>query len=236
MIYNINDIFTSIQGEGINTGIPATFVRAQGCPVGCPWCDSGPNYHSDVPPLETDIRPVHTPSKGNTWPGNGGTKMEAWEIVSKIPPSSMLIIITGGEPALQNWDDFINALERVRGNRHHTVALETSGQYAWLGDRIPDHTTVSPKPYGRVPWYVNPGYWPYVTELKYVVDDMFEPDIVDRHLGECTHAAPTRVKPEIVLMPEGCPPKPEYIIKATEWAIKYNWRVSDRLQYRWGVK
>lgn len=45
--YQINEIFSSVQGEGVRSGIPASFIRLQGCPVGCRWCDSvrtwGPN-------------------------------------------------------------------------------------------------------------------------------------------------------------------------------------------------
>ncbi len=37
---NINEMFETIQGEGAYTGIPSVFVRLQGCPVGCPWCDT----------------------------------------------------------------------------------------------------------------------------------------------------------------------------------------------------
>lgn len=42
MHYPINEIFQTIQGEGVFTGLPAIFVRLQGCPVGCPWCDTMP--------------------------------------------------------------------------------------------------------------------------------------------------------------------------------------------------
>lgn len=30
----------TIQGEGVNTGVPATFLRLQGCTLNCSWCDS----------------------------------------------------------------------------------------------------------------------------------------------------------------------------------------------------
>ena len=36
----INEIFDTIQGEAYFTGTPATFIRLQGCPVGCAWCDT----------------------------------------------------------------------------------------------------------------------------------------------------------------------------------------------------
>lgn len=40
MQYPINEIFQTLQGEGVFTGVPAIFVRLQRCPVGCSWCDT----------------------------------------------------------------------------------------------------------------------------------------------------------------------------------------------------
>ncbi|MGD0078069.1 MAG: hypothetical protein ABSB91_05500 [Sedimentisphaerales bacterium] len=36
----INEIFYSIQGEGLLTGIPSVFIRLAGCPLRCRWCDT----------------------------------------------------------------------------------------------------------------------------------------------------------------------------------------------------
>ncbi|MGB4110545.1 MAG: 7-carboxy-7-deazaguanine synthase QueE, partial [Desulfomonilia bacterium] len=37
----ISEIFSSLQGEGPWTGLPAVFIRLAGCvePL-CPWCDT----------------------------------------------------------------------------------------------------------------------------------------------------------------------------------------------------
>lgn len=40
MQYPINEMFQTLQGEGVYTGVPAIFIRLQGCPVGCSWCDT----------------------------------------------------------------------------------------------------------------------------------------------------------------------------------------------------
>lgn len=36
----VNEFFVTLQGEASFAGTPAVFVRFQGCPVACPWCDT----------------------------------------------------------------------------------------------------------------------------------------------------------------------------------------------------
>ncbi|MDF1532664.1 MAG: 7-carboxy-7-deazaguanine synthase QueE, partial [ANME-2 cluster archaeon] len=36
----LGEIFNSIQGEGIFTGMRQVFVRFQGCPLHCDYCDT----------------------------------------------------------------------------------------------------------------------------------------------------------------------------------------------------
>lgn len=112
----INEIFHSLQGEGRNVGVAAVFVRFAGCNLRCPFCD-------------TDHR--------------HGTPMTDVEIIEAIRrlPQSPLIVLTGGEPALQLDDRFVAALHDAFPSS--AVAIETNGTKS-LPAGI-DWVTLSPK-------------------------------------------------------------------------------------------
>jgi 7-carboxy-7-deazaguanine synthase len=40
LVYRVSEIFESIQGEGIQAGKLATFVRLAGCNLRCAFCDT----------------------------------------------------------------------------------------------------------------------------------------------------------------------------------------------------
>ncbi len=96
-IYKINEIFYSLQGEGVFTGVPAVFVRFSGCNRACDFCD-------------TDF--------------SASTPMTAEQIVAEIERySAKHVVITGGEPALQVDAALVEAI-KVTG---HYVQIETNG-------------------------------------------------------------------------------------------------------------
>lgn len=93
----INEIFYSLQGEGINAGRPAIFIRLAKCNLRCSFCD-------------TDF--------------DHGTEMTAEEIQKAIEGySSQFIIWTGGEPTLQLSEEVL-AHFRLLG---YEQAIETNG-------------------------------------------------------------------------------------------------------------
>lgn len=136
-MYRINEIFYSLQGEGYHTGMPAVFVRFSGCNLRCSFCDTDFADYKEMT-AEQIVEEIHTlihkPSTLNPQPSTPNTK-------SSTPNSnhSPLIVLTGGEPALQADEALVAAL-------HHTgmsVSIETNGTHA-LPDGI-DWVTCSPK-------------------------------------------------------------------------------------------
>ena len=85
--YRINEIFFSLQGEGFHAGKPAVFVRFAGCNLACPFCD-------------TDF--------------SVSREMTAEEIAQEVAGCGepRIIVLTGGEPALQVDEAFLDALRR----------------------------------------------------------------------------------------------------------------------------
>lgn len=101
----IHSIFESISGEVgpvILQGAWCTFIRMQGCNLRCPYCDT------------KDSLPAHQ-----------GTEMSIQEILSKVRTNK--VVITGGEPFLQQADLFYLVIGLL--DRGDTVQIETNGSY-----------------------------------------------------------------------------------------------------------
>lgn len=96
----VNEIYQSIQGESTWAGRACTFVRLQGCPLRCHYCDTSYAFR-----------------EGNTF--------LVEEVVEKVSEIGLpLVQITGGEPLVQGAVfDLIESL----CNLDKTVLVETSG-------------------------------------------------------------------------------------------------------------
>lgn len=113
----VNDLFASFQGEGWWLGRAAFFIRLQGCPLRCPWCDSA-----------------------STWDKNGGVSFSVQALAAAAAKEAAEIaIVTGGEPAIHDLSGLTAALKGV-GKRVH---IETSGAFPLRG--YFDWITLSPK-------------------------------------------------------------------------------------------
>lgn len=95
----VNEIFYSIQGEGYHTGRAAVFIRLSGCNLQCPFCDT--NFKSYTDMTEEDI-------------------------VDKVCSLSLkcgFVVITGGEPTLQDTTLLIDMLHQ----NGYKVSMESNG-------------------------------------------------------------------------------------------------------------
>jgi 7-carboxy-7-deazaguanine synthase len=226
--YFVNEIFTSLQGEGYWTGKRATFIRLQGCTVGCPWCDSGPDADKIWGRQTNGLT-------RNTW-ARGGKKISVNSMMELVDQHH--VVITGGEPTLYNLDELISALE----DKDCYTQIETSGQQWLKGDLRVDWVTWSPK--GRLNWDAPEQLIAHANEVKFVVEPILEYSLVSR-LVKYTLAVRAGLPTYFYFMPEGTPPKTgnnTYAVLLMDRLIadavvdpSYI-RFGDRLQYRLGIR
>lgn len=97
---NVVEIFDSIEGEGIRTGMPVTFIRLAGCNLRCSYCDT---TYAQNP---TD-----------------GVLMSIDDIVSKV--RFQAVTITGGEPLIHT--ECVKELIDKLNKTGHYINIETNG-------------------------------------------------------------------------------------------------------------
>ncbi|MBA3046226.1 MAG: radical SAM protein [Candidatus Thermoplasmatota archaeon] len=96
----INEIFYSIQGEGVTMGIPTIFVRLTGCNLDCKWCDTA-------------------------YARTEGKEMNLDQIMEEIRKIRCTqVCITGGEPMYQ--PETVKLIDVLLGEGY-LVTLETNG-------------------------------------------------------------------------------------------------------------
>jgi 7-carboxy-7-deazaguanine synthase (Cx14CxxC type) len=118
-MYAVKEIFYTLQGEGANAGTPAVFLRFTGCNL---W--SGREQDR----AQATCRFCDTDFLGTG--GEGGGKFATATALAdavlrtwKGGPSHRLVVLTGGEPALQVDAPLLDALHEA-GFR---IAIETNG-------------------------------------------------------------------------------------------------------------
>ena len=115
-MYELVEIFESLQGEGRNMGRPCVFLRFAGCNLNCPWCD-------------TDVRRRFSASLD--------------EILKELGQyRARSVILTGGEPTLVKEMPELVAALKAKG---YWIGVETNGtaDADWLG--FVDYVACSPK-------------------------------------------------------------------------------------------
>jgi organic radical activating enzyme len=136
----VNEIFYSVQGEGVHAGEAAIFIRFAGCNLNCQWCDTNKDVKMELTPQEV------------------AAKIDMY-------PKDAMIILTGGEPLIQNHKELLHLLDCLCV-RDKYIAIETNGTIYEpdIFEEI-DWVAVSPKPND----YVINIPWEDICELKYIM-------------------------------------------------------------------
>jgi 7-carboxy-7-deazaguanine synthase len=131
-------MFETIQGEGAYTGIPSVFVRLQGCPVGCPWCDTKHTWEikSDLSVSSEDV--IAKSSESETYFASNEENLLS--LFKREGYVAKHVVITGGEPCMYD----LRPLTTMLHENGFTTQIETSGTFEVLCDSR-TYVTVSPK-------------------------------------------------------------------------------------------
>lgn len=123
MQYPLNEIFQTLQGEGYFTGVPAIFIRLQGCPVGCSWCDTKHTWEKDptqqVSPGDIPLKTVDSSQWADLSPE------DLIEVIIGQGWTARHVVITGGEPCIHDLMPLTHTLEQ----QGFSCQIETSGTH-----------------------------------------------------------------------------------------------------------
>ncbi|AWB28512.1 7-carboxy-7-deazaguanine synthase QueE [Halococcoides cellulosivorans] len=224
----INELFYSLQGEGILAGVPTVFVRTSGCNLRCWFCDS---YY-------TSWEPNHS------W-------MEIEGVVDEVQSHDAdHVVLTGGEPLLH--ENSVRLLDELNKSGYH-ITVETNGTI--YRDAPIDLVSISPKLASSTPTEKKDpqgdGEWAsrhennrinlealaslvddHEFQLKFVITDRNDMVEIEELLGEIRAATTSRIADSaVLLMPEGMTREQldETRKIVAELAMEYGYRYTPRL-------
>ncbi|MGE0131912.1 MAG: 7-carboxy-7-deazaguanine synthase QueE [Blastocatellales bacterium] len=166
--YSINEVFTSLQGEGVRAGTANVFVRFAGCNLQCNGEEVGGVFQ---PICDTNF--------------SGGRALQLGQLIDEIEQiggKCRNVILTGGEPALQVDAALVEALKE----RGWHIAIETNGtrelpagiHWICVSPKTAEHT-MRVKVASEVKYVLHAGQAlpkPSIDARFYVISPAFQPD------------------------------------------------------------
>jgi 7-carboxy-7-deazaguanine synthase len=135
MAYAVKEAFLTLQGEGVQSGSRAVFLRFAGCNL---WSGREVDRATAVCRFcDTDF--VGTDGTGGGKFADAGALAEQVDLLWGEGLAGRLVVVTGGEPMLQFDAPLLDALHA----RNFRVAMESNGTLP--ADPRPDWLCISPK-------------------------------------------------------------------------------------------
>ena len=210
----VAEVFYSIQGEGMLTGVPSVFVRLSGCNLRCDWCDTP--YAS--------------------WKPEGEDKLLGTILADVRRHWATHVVVTGGEPMIHVG--IVELTQKLKELEQH-ITIETAGTV--FEPVTCDLMSISPKLANSTPVRREGGRWAaqhdrlryqpdvlkrliasYPYQLKFVVreaSDMEELNTIVKEIGAD--------RDRVLLMPEGVDPGTLY--DRAQWVAE----ACKEFQYRY---
>ena len=114
-------IFSTVQCEGVDSGVAAIFVRFQGCSVHCFFCDEKETWVK----RENNSADTH--------------EEEIFAEIQGLSKNVRRVVLTGGEPTEQSLKRLVNLLIA----NGYIVSIETAGTGDYLTELFQDYPAVS---------------------------------------------------------------------------------------------
>jgi 7-carboxy-7-deazaguanine synthase len=152
--YLVNEIYPCLQGEGVNLGKPSILIRFQICNLRCVWCDTPYTHTYESDPKKDELHENELnekeASKARSKRAQNYKRYDLLELTKAITsshPTITHLILSGGEPTLQNL-----ALLKKSLPPFYTAEVESNGTI------IPHlkHKGFEEKDYGLFQWNISP--------------------------------------------------------------------------------
>jgi len=225
----ISEIFFSVQGEGLLTGVPSVFIRTSGCNLRCVWCDTP--YTSWKPEGEAmSITQILARTE---------------ELIGASPARH--VVLTGGEPMM--LPESVELTQALKAKGFH-ITIESAGTISQ--PVVCDLMSISPKLANSTPR--QDAFWStrheelrlnipvltqlmtaYEHQLKFVLSSEDDLSEVESLLAQL----PATPRDKVLLMPEGRSPAEltARSLALAELCKRSGYRLTPRLHvYLWGDK
>ena len=225
---NISEYFGTIQGEGKYTGTPSLFLRTLGCNLRCAWKNN-----------DGTITKCDTPY--TSWNPEKGKNLSIDDILNIADENKLEhIVITGGEPTLQQDIEDVN---KLLSWHNYKVTVETNGTiyknlpraFMSISPKLSNSNALENKLHEKNNNYMSV-IEKYITtndyQLKFVVNNQEDINEILKMKNELKVPSD-----KIYLMPQGISNK--QFDEKNDWIIeqckKYNFKFSPRLHIMlWG--